>query len=315
VNFAVTCIPVVPEWNTLALPEGVHATGLWAAGASDIFVAGHDDNPDGGHGPVLHYDGTAWREQFRADDRDSFENVWGLSPSQVFAFGLYSLARYDGSRWTLDQGASSGGPIYTALWGSSPADLFAVGSIDGDPPLGLINHFDGATWSWMHGHDFSYNGSVNDISGTGPADVYAVGGDYDYDAPPDEKMETDAVVHYDGTAWSRSFEDIRLYGTHRYEFSGVWANAHDDVFVVATDGRILHFDGTAWAEMASPTTGELLDVWGASRSEVYAVGDAGILKYDGAVWTILSSTPATRVWGTATDLFVAIDGAILHRSR
>jgi hypothetical protein len=314
-DFAVACISVVAGWNTLALPEGVRATGLWAAGPADIYVTGRDDSPNGGHSLVLHYDGTAWAEQFHADDGDAFANVWGLSPTQVFAFGLYSLARYDGSRWTLDQGASTVGPIYGALWGSSPTDLFAAGSLDGDPPIGLINHYDGVSWSWMHGHDFTYNGRVNDISGTAPTDVYAVGGDYDYDAPPDEKMETDAVVHFDGTAWSRSFEDTRLYGTRRYEFSGVWANAHDDVFVVATDGRILHFDGTAWTGMVSPTSAQLLDVWGASRSEVYAVGDAGILRYDGTAWAIISRTAATRVWGTAADLFVAVDGAILHRAR
>jgi hypothetical protein len=314
-DFAVTCVPIVSGWKTLALPEGVRATGLWAAGPADIYVTGHDDSPDAGHSLVLHYNGTAWSEQLRADDRDMFTNVWGLSPTQVFAFGLYSLARYDGSRWTLDQGASSAGPIYGALWGSSPTDLFAVGSFDGDPPLGLIKHYDGASWSSMQGHDFSYNGSVNDVSGTGPADVYAVGGDYDYDAPPDEKMETDAVVHYDGTSWNRTFQDIRLYGTRRYEFSGVWANAHDDVFVVATDGRILHFDGSAWTEMVSPTGAELLDVWGASSSEVYAVGDDGILRYDGTAWAIVSRTAATRVWGTAADLLVASDGAILHRTR
>jgi hypothetical protein len=127
-DFAVACISIVAGWNTLALPEGVRATGLWAATPADIYVTGRDDSPNGGHSLILHYDGTAWAEQFRADDGDAFANVWGLSPTQVFAFGLYSLARYDGSRWTLDQGASTVGPIYGALWGSSPTGLFAAGS-------------------------------------------------------------------------------------------------------------------------------------------------------------------------------------------
>jgi hypothetical protein len=67
--------------------------------------------------------------------------------------------------------------------------------------------------------------------------------------------------------------------------------------------------------MESPTTKLLTNVWGGSSSEVYAVGDPGILRYDGVSWTIVSATPATHVWGTTGDVFVAVDGAVLHRTR
>lgn len=87
------------------------------------------------------------------------------------------------------------------------------------------------------------------------------------------------------------------------------------LLVVASDGRIRHFDGTAWSEMESPAAEALRDVWGGSSSEVYAVGDAGILRYDGVSWTVLSHTAGTHVWGTAGHVFVAIGGAVLHRTR
>jgi hypothetical protein len=125
--FAVTCRMVEPGWTTLALPPGYQTTGLWASGPTDIYLAAASQPR---HNVLLHYDGTSWSEAYHGDPaEDTYPTgVWGLSPSQVFAFGLYSMVRYDGSRWTSGPGAAGAfdGADYEAMWGSSPADLFAV---------------------------------------------------------------------------------------------------------------------------------------------------------------------------------------------
>lgn len=66
---------------------------------------------------------------------------------------------------------------------------------------------------------------------------------------------------------------------------GVWGASATDVFAVGR-GRILHFDGTSWQTMTSGTRALLQDVWGESRNALYAVGDSGtVLRYDGNRWS------------------------------
>lgn len=42
--------------------------------------------------------------------------------------------------------------------------------------------------------------------------------------------------------------------------SGIWGASASNVFAVGDSGRILHFDGTAWDTMPSPTTAALSDI-------------------------------------------------------
>jgi hypothetical protein len=111
-------------------------------------------------------------------------------------------------------------------------------------------------------------------------------------------------------------------GPDCYAVNGVWSNASNDIFAVGSrkhgwfgniyHGLILHYDGTTFTEMASPTSRELVDVWGNSGSNVYAVGAEGVFHYDGTRWSKINDTPGWEIWGTATDVFVLAEGAILH---
>jgi hypothetical protein len=67
---------------------------------------------------------------------------------------------------------------------------------------------------------------------------------------------------------------------------GVWGHSATDVFAVGENGMILHYDGMEWIKMKSPTTEHLYGVWGSSSSNVYAVGALGtILHYNGLIWS------------------------------
>ena len=67
---------------------------------------------------------------------------------------------------------------------------------------------------------------------------------------------------------------------------GVWGSSATDVFAVGENGMILHYDGIEWIKMKSPTTEHLYGVWGSSSSNVYAVGESGtILYYNGFTWS------------------------------
>jgi hypothetical protein len=68
--------------------------------------------------------------------------------------------------------------------------------------------------------------------------------------------------------------------------ASVWAVSASDVFAVGDAGVIIRRQGGAWTVMTSPTTENLRGVWAASSTDAWAVGSNGaIVHYDGASWT------------------------------
>ena len=66
----------------------------------------------------------------------------------------------------------------------------------------------------------------------------------------------------------------------------------------------------------------MVSIWGASPSDVWAVGGRGTVHWDGAAWSPVTEPPLgtvtpTDVAGRATDDVWVVDwnGRILHRSR
>ncbi len=72
---------------------------------------------------------------------------------------------------------------------------------------------------------------------------------------------------------------------------GIWGFSASDIFAVGDNGLIVHFDGVKWTMMSSPTTKHLHGVWGTSHGNVYAVGaDCTIIHYNGAAWHLETYT-------------------------
>jgi hypothetical protein len=68
--------------------------------------------------------------------------------------------------------------------------------------------------------------------------------------------------------------------------AAVWAVSASDVFAVGEGGVILRRSPTAWTQMTSGTTRKLNGVWAASSSDVWAVGAGGtILRFNGTAWS------------------------------
>ena len=81
----------------------------------------------------------------------------------VFAAGPAGVAHYDGSNW-MPMSVPSG--EFRGVWGSSGADVFAVG------PSGAIIHFNGSTWTAMTGASVEI---LDGVWGSSGSDVFAVG--------------------------------------------------------------------------------------------------------------------------------------------
>lgn len=197
-------------------------------------------------------------------------SVSGTSASNVFVAGGLGVLHYDGTSWTrltlpLDDPASES--RLTHVWAATPDSVFIVGD-----KRAFRTGDGGATWT------NEWNGTSKRlwaVHGNSPSHVYAVG-------------DFGVVTRFDGQGWSKVIElDARV-------LVDVWVSPEGEVFAVGyntVDGSnrreplIFHFDGRDWRRMSLPVqTGRLQGVWGTSRSNVFAVGTAGILHWDGFGW-------------------------------
>lgn len=77
---------------------------------------------------------------------------------------------------------------------------------------------------------------------------------------------------------------------------GVWGASATDVFAVG-NGAILHYDGANWVYQLSGGS-NLFDVWGSASTDVFAVGAGGtILHYAGGPWASQASGTAELLYG------------------
>ena len=312
-------------------------SAVWCNSPSDVFAVGTD-------GWIMHYDGSSWIHMDSGTGID-LHDVWGSAPDDVFALGMYRttpiydpgeptflrgvVLQYDGSSWSQ---MVESGSIRNAIWGSSSADVFAVGE------GGAISHYDGASWSAMAS---GTTNNLNGVWGSSGSDVFAVG-------------DNGTILHYDGSLWnimlSGTANDLDCIGgvSPSSVFAGgaegsslyydgntwlapdggphadaIWGSPAPHFFAVSGDS-IWHHDGTAWREMLCDTHLHLEDVWGNSASDMFAVGygtDEGvILHYDGKYWTQAnnSTVPYQGIWGSSPiDVFVVggdydRDGVVWH---
>jgi hypothetical protein len=184
-------------------------------------------------------------------------------------------------------------------WGANASDVYAVG---GTESTATVMHFDGTSWSPLSlGVDAPL---LNWCFGFASDDVTMVG-------------NTGTVLHFDGNTWS-----VQPTPTTQ-NLWGVWGASPNDLWSVGGDGleasqaTLLHFDGTTWSAVAIPTlqkanVWQFLKVWGTSASNVYVVGQRGVvMHFDGTNWSELlvgASDDLVSLWGTDADHIVAVGG-------
>lgn len=154
------------------------------------------------------------------------------------------------------------------------------------------------------------------VWGTGPSDVWTVGGD-----PRDG--EGPLVLHYDGTGWER-------LATGRTQGTLWWVYGFRDgpIFMGGVGGVILRYDDGEFTEMATPGNDTVFGIWGATPDDVWAVGGASDIEggfawhFDGDTWTEEPTLPSEvpesaaiwKIYGTASDdaWLVGSNGVSLH---
>jgi hypothetical protein len=79
------------------------------------------------------------------------------------------------------------------------------------------------------------------------------------------------------------------------DLNAIWGRSRTDIYAVGNNGVILHYDGNAWQSQMSSVQNDLNAIWG-NETDIYIVGDNGlILKREYQTWTPMTS-------GTDNDL-------------
>jgi hypothetical protein len=112
------------QWSLAVSAAVLHNdtfTGIWAAAANDVWVAGTDVYDDA---LFWHYDGTSWsRSEPLSTSQPELTDVWASSSSDVYAAGPNVLLHYDGANWRKI--SDVGG---FRVWGTSRDDVFVLRS-------------------------------------------------------------------------------------------------------------------------------------------------------------------------------------------
>jgi hypothetical protein len=161
----------------------------------------------------------------------------------------------------------------SSVWGSSPADVYAVGA------SGVILHRS-ATGTWMHEPSHTAL-PLRAVTGTGPADVYVGGPGFILHRKNDGEWRAEPCLL-----------DVR----------GLWASGPGDVYAVGvsldpTEIPILHSTGNGrWSAVAIPSACDddcshpyfpLNTIAGSSPRDIYAAGDRRqLLHFDGRAWSL-----------------------------
>ncbi len=271
-------------------PTGDELSSVWMDSEDDIWMT-----TEGCW--VLRYDGKTWTNTNPDCTFGPAIALWGFGPTDVWAAAgsrhastVGEILHWDGTTWSVSLDAHSqftceyGFPCLStnAVWGSSSSDVWAAAS--GGPPAfvaGALLHFDGTEWTETSTIGGQTAPGFFGLRGTGPSDVWAVGG------YADETGSSRApVAHWDGKSWTLS--EVRGPAI----LTSVWGAASDDVWAVG-DGAI-HWDGTSWSEVAGlAPLASTHAVWGASSSEVWAVGgdeasDPQMARWQGKSWKTLA---------------------------
>jgi sugar lactone lactonase YvrE len=222
------------KWAALGSGTGSALHSVWGSSAEDLYCVGDA-------GLALHADGTTWEPVDSGTD-ETLLDVWGTTGTGVLAAGFYGIILDD-----TFTAAHASGVALRSIWGSSAADLFAVGE------SGAVLRSDGASWKTMVSGTSRW---LNAVWGSSGADVFAVG-------------EGGTIIHYDGGGWKTMASGVSE------TLHGVYGDGPDDVYAVGDNGVVLHYDGASWQTILAGGI-SLRDVWTADRL-VIAVGDDGMI--------------------------------------
>jgi hypothetical protein len=261
-------------------PAWQNAGSVWVGGRDDAFVGESAMT-------TFRWDGARWTE-LRAQANRAVDWLWGSGPNDVWGTSISGdfLGHWDGSAWVAVAPNGGGG----VLAGAAPGDWWVFGF--GEPGVGTAGPFAfdhhqpaqvacsadaGATYCCVLPDGTTGCGSFHGPVGTSAEEC----------SPAKDSEALSSAV---SAGWASDTNDVWFVGLHAFHYDGarwtcahipsnaylqgVWGSSRTDVWAVGNAGTILHFDGATWTSVSSPTTSNLYSVWTSGPCDVWAIGDA-----------------------------------------
>jgi len=335
-----------------------HAAGGWAASPATGVTGPVSSFSDTdawalGSSGFAHWNGSGWTQfaapaglgTMRAIADDGANNAWAVGAvSSGYRIVTLQIAHWNGTAWSI----SANLPVsarFAALSGVtalSPSNVWAVGS---DGQHGLVEHFDGTSWSQTTVPDPNagtfYGSTLTAVSARSASDVWAVG-TFANPAPAPDSLY---ALHYDGAAWHvvTMAQTGSLTNSNSPVPSSVVDIGAGDVWMVGSQADFgspttltEHWNGTAWSIVASPfdhipasansiSDGSLAavtarasnDVWAAGFDFTFTDGDpsgiyhALLIHWNGTSWTQDTTAPTTGTYNTVLGITSTLGGHVI----
>lgn len=244
------------EWELIATPVFENP------GGADFSAI--DQSPEGtiwvsgflyGTAFLARKTGEGWAIEYAplaGGERNNFYNLDARSDTEIWAVGAQSEAqgqrrllvqRFDGGgNWTTFDVPPPDGFVdryeldsFTGVDAVAANDVWAVGyyydRVSGRTPA-LVMHYEGTAWTKASLPLLSGDARLEDVTATGPADIYAAG-----TTTPTGGVQRSYMLHYDGVSWT----DVTLPATGgSYEWLlGMGIAPEGQIWVVGQ-----YYDGT-----------------------------------------------------------------------
>jgi hypothetical protein len=230
----------------------------------------------------------------------SDDNVWAVGYTNPDGLGL--ILHWDGVGW--QQWISPTGMRHTTLWSlsaSSPTDVWAVGNVDSDP---AILHFDGSQWTVIPSASPAQGNSLQAVSTLTRSNAWAVGASVT--TSNDGHQPNALIEHWNGKAWTVSPTAATpgiLWGVSAIATNDVWAAGQAQIALgnggYAIAPLIMHWNGTSWNQVADTEQPNswLDNVSASSANDVWMVGGAGFLHWNGRTWAVVPNPVGGAIRG------------------
>lgn len=260
----------------------------------------------GAGGTALRYNGASWTATSTGTNA-ALSGVWSAQGVAIAVGTGGTVLRYNGSVWSAQ--TSSTTEMLYSVSGTSANNLVAVGA------FGTVLRYDGAQWTQVPTGD-----QVSDLYGVAASS--ANGGQMLI-------ASDDGVLRLQGstlsplsTPYAPRLFALDVDGDGNIVVGGqrgivmrttsaswetlnaapdlidVWTASATASWAVGEFGFIYRWNGSTWTRQPAPTTSTLNTVWGNSASEAFAGGDNGtMLRWNGSTWSAMSFPGTGSVYG------------------
>lgn len=221
-------------------------------------------------GSVSRYTGTTWIPEVSSVP---ITRVVIVRPDLAWAIAFGQIRKWDGVRWTIDKSD----PTYLGEssllrpngLGAAPDGTVMATSTTYDQPAGVFRRTPNGTW-----HFDAMTVRCNDVWTASSTFALAVGGG--------------CGLQWNGSTW------LTVGGLPSLPNSVHGVSPSDALAVgaIGTASASSHWNGITWTSVTTPNVGVLRSVRMASPTLAYALGDNGMLRWDGTQWNAVSISGA-----------------------